>query len=180
MKSARFPLALARRTTRDQAFVRAREEQGSALVEFALVCLFFLTMLFGIVDFGRALYAYHFVSNAARDATRWAAVNGSTCATDSSCAAPATPTDVKNYVKSLATWASINTSSTGCGGSACLTTTPTWQAPQWTSSAPCTAPLNSPGCEVQVQVNYNFIFTVPLVYKNSITLSSTSRMIIAH
>lgn len=176
-----------------------RSEQGDALVEFALVAMIFFTMLFGIVDFGRALYAYHFVSNAARTAARWAAVNGKSCTSDSSCTAPVscsggtcTPcssgcavagaTDVQNYVKMLAQSANIDSSSTGCGGSACLSTTATWRAPQWTdkSQTPCAAPLTSPGCEVEVQVSYNFNFLAPFVHNSTVTLSSTSQMIIAH
>ena len=77
-------------------------ERGSTLVEFALVFILFMTVLLGIAGFGHALYTYHFVSNVAREATRWAAVNGSTCATDSSCTAPATSSDIDAYVKSLA------------------------------------------------------------------------------
>jgi Flp pilus assembly protein TadG len=165
----------------------AKAEQGSALVEYALVLIIFMTMLFGIIDFGRALYAYHFVSNAARDATRWAAVNGNDCTIDSSCngiggmnSGPASSTDVQNYVKALAIPAGINTSSTGCGGSACLTTTPTWNPAGSNGPATCSAFNNNPGCTVEVQVSYNFSFLFPLVYKNSITLSSTSEMVIAH
>lgn len=176
-----------------------KSEQGSALVEYALVVLIFFTMLFGIIDFGRALYAYHFVSNAARTASRWAAVNGLACISDGSCTAPVTcgsgsctpctsgcaaagAADVQNYVTMLAQGVNIDSSSTGCGGSPCLSTTATWQAPQWTdqSQAPCAAPLNSPGCEVEVQVSYNFNFLVPLVHSGTVTMSSTSQMIIAH
>lgn len=175
-------------------------ERGSSLVEYALVFLIFATMLFGIIDFGRALYDYHFVSNAARTAARWAAVNGSKCSSDSSCTAPVDCTsgtctpcssgctaaaegDVQNYVQMLASAAGMNTSSTGCGGSACLATTATWQAPEWTPASgatTCSSPLNSPGCEVEVQVNYNYDSLVPLVHKGLVTLSSTSQMIIAH
>jgi Flp pilus assembly protein TadG len=164
-----------------------------------LVVMIFFTMLFGIVDFGRALYAYHFVSNAARTAARWAAVNGSACSGDGSCTAPVscsggscTPctsgcaaagaTDVQNYVTMLAQGANIDSSSNGCAGSPCLSTMATWQAPQWTdlSQNPCAAPLTSPGCEVEVQVKYNFNFLVPFVHSGTVPLSSTSQMIIAH
>ena len=54
-------------------------EDGNGLVEYALVLMFLMSMLLGIVDFGRALYTYHFLSNAAREATRWAAENGAAC-----------------------------------------------------------------------------------------------------
>ncbi len=45
------------------------------MVEFALVASVVLLILFGIVDFGRAVYAYNTVSNAARQAARTAIVN---------------------------------------------------------------------------------------------------------
>ena len=57
-------------------------EDGNNLIEYAIVFMFFMSMVLGIVDFSRALYTYHFLSNAAREATRWAAVRGSTCNDD--------------------------------------------------------------------------------------------------
>jgi Flp pilus assembly protein TadG len=48
---------------------------GQALVEFALVFPVFLIILFGIVDFGRAIYAYNTLANAAREGARIAIVN---------------------------------------------------------------------------------------------------------
>lgn len=59
-----------------------RPERGSTLVEFALVIMVFMTVMLGIIDFSRALYAYHFVDYAAKAATRWAAVNGLSCNAD--------------------------------------------------------------------------------------------------
>ena len=37
-------------------------ERGSTLVEFALVLIVLMVMMFGIIDFARALYTYHFVA----------------------------------------------------------------------------------------------------------------------
>ncbi len=67
--------------------IRARlaGESGSALIEYAIAFIAFMLLMFGITGFGHALYAYHFVSNVARDASRWAAVNGATCGSDNSC-----------------------------------------------------------------------------------------------
>ena len=50
-------------------------ERGQALVEFAIASLAALTMFFGIIDFARALYTDHLVTNGARLATRYAMVN---------------------------------------------------------------------------------------------------------
>jgi Flp pilus assembly protein TadG len=188
-------------------FRRLTGEEGSGLVEYALIFLLFMTMILGIMDFCRMLYAYHFVSSAAREATRWAAVNGSTCNGDAiggsgggpgSCTAPMTCTsgscstctsgcssaalaDIQDYVQMLATPAGINTSS-GCGStgnSACLTTTPTWPV-QTNGPTACSTTANSPGCTVEVQVSYTFNFLFPLVHISPVTLSSTSEMVIAH
>jgi Flp pilus assembly protein TadG len=46
-----------------------RRARGAAIVEFALVAVLFLTMLLGIVDFGRMLFTW----NAAAEATRFGA-----------------------------------------------------------------------------------------------------------
>jgi Flp pilus assembly pilin Flp len=56
-----------------------RDSQGQALVEFALVLPLLLLLLVAIIDFGRALYVYSEVSNAAREAVRYAAVNAGDC-----------------------------------------------------------------------------------------------------
>ncbi len=64
-----------------------KTDAGSGLVEYAIVFTIFMTMLLGIADFGRALYGYHYASSAARDATRYASVRGSTCGSDGSCVA---------------------------------------------------------------------------------------------
>ena len=59
-----------------------QEERGSGLVEYAVVFLLLMTLVLGMVDFSRAIYAYHFISNQARDASRYASVRGSTCTDD--------------------------------------------------------------------------------------------------
>ena len=43
---------------------------GQALVEFALVVPVLILLLFGILDFGRAIYAYNTIADAARDGAR--------------------------------------------------------------------------------------------------------------
>jgi len=150
------------------------------MLEFALVVIFLLTMLFGVMDFGRALYTYHFVSNAARSATRWAMVNGHDCALDSTCNGtapmnngPATVADVQNYVKGL-TPPGIDPNqivTTVCGAS---------DGGKCAASPPSCTTQNGAGCTVSVTVSYDFSFLAPLVYSSTINLSSTSQMIIAH
>ncbi len=49
------------------------------MVEFALVLPLLLLLLIAIIDFGRALFVYSEVSNAAREAVRYGAVNAGDC-----------------------------------------------------------------------------------------------------
>lgn len=48
---------------------------GQALVEFSLAILVFLVILFGVVDFGRAIYQFNGVSQAAREIARVTSVH---------------------------------------------------------------------------------------------------------
>ena len=54
-----------------------RNERGTALVEFALVAPLLFLLLFGIIDFGRALDYYNQVTQLAGQGARAAAVNRS-------------------------------------------------------------------------------------------------------
>jgi hypothetical protein len=55
-----------------------RHRSGAAAVEMALVLPIFFTILFGIIEFGRAMMVSNLVTNAAREATRQAILDGST------------------------------------------------------------------------------------------------------
>ena len=137
-------------------------ERGSALVEFAIASTVALTMIFGIVDFGRGLYTYHLVANAARAGSRYAIVRGQTC-TASGC--PVTATQVQTYVRGLAPGIdpnSLTVNTTWPGGAACLG-----------------AFTNNPGCPVTVTATYPFRFIVPLLPGFTMSMSSMSQMSIA-
>jgi Flp pilus assembly protein TadG len=55
--------------------LRRPDRRGQSLVEFGLILPIFLLMVFGIVDFGRAVFAYSTLNNAAREAARVAVVD---------------------------------------------------------------------------------------------------------
>jgi Flp pilus assembly protein TadG len=55
--------------------LRRPTTRAQALVEFALVLPVLLLILFVIFDFGRAIYAYNAISNAAREGGRTAIIN---------------------------------------------------------------------------------------------------------
>jgi Flp pilus assembly protein TadG len=144
-----------------------RGESGSSLVEQALVLATLLAVMFGIIDFGRALYTYHFVSEAAREATRWASVRGNTCVgLTGGC--PAGASDVQTHVANIS----------GMGlDPAKITATTSWPIQPY-SSPTCADNIKNPGCVVQVKVDYAFQFIVPFLPSAAFTMSSTSQMII--
>lgn len=140
-----------------------RHERGNTLAEFAVALTLLLTLVVGIIDFGRAMYIYHLIGNAARAATRYAVVRGSTCTT-SGC--PATSDSIQTFVRSMTP--EINTNAVN------VTTT-------WGSSLGCSgSPYQSPGCTVTVQVSYNLhLFAVPLLPNMTMPITSSSKMVIS-
>ena len=53
-----------------------RRTKGQSLVEFSLVAPIFFLILFGIVEFGRAVYYIQILNNSAREGARYAIVHG--------------------------------------------------------------------------------------------------------
>ncbi len=153
------------------SFQSARKQRGSTMVETALMLSMLLVMMFGIIGFGHALYTYHFVSNAAREATRWASVRGSTCnqhlpILPGGC--PADASDVQTYVSNVS----------GMGlDSTKITATTTWVAPP-NNLAVCKSQPKNPGCVVEVQVQYSYQFLLPFL-PSGFTMQSTSQMVIS-
>jgi Flp pilus assembly protein TadG len=140
-------------------------QRGQALVEFTLVSMVALLVLFGIIELGRALYSYHLVSNAARLGTRYAIVNGSDCAqTLSGCSAASADT-ISSYVRAA---------SPGIDPPA-LTVSTTWS----TGPNCAGAPYQGAGCTVTVTASYTFSSVVPLLNLAHIPMSSTSSMIVS-
>ena len=139
-------------------------EAGSALVEFALAAVIVLTVLFGIIDMGRALYAYHWVSNAARLGTRFAMVRGSYCSGLSG-GCPAHDTDITAYVISQAV---------GIDTSQVTVTSICVYGANFYSLPPCPAP-NS----VQVRVVYLFSFISPFAFHTPWPMTSRSQRVVA-
>ena len=129
-----------------------RYAKGQTYVEFAICAAALLMLLFALVNFSLVLYAYNFVSYAAREATRYAAVRGS------SNPSPAGATDITNLITQEAY---------GLNGKNLKITT-TW------------SPDNKPGSTVAVQVQYTFNFMVPFIALKPVNLTSNSQMMISY
>jgi Flp pilus assembly protein TadG len=147
-----------------------RRQRGNTLTEFALIVPFMLAAIFGVIEFGRALYTYHFVSYAAQEASRWASVRGRSCRVYAE-ACPASPADVEDYVTSI-TPVGIDKSP------AKLLVETEWVAPPGRGNN-CAAYQNNPGCSVQVAVTYNFKFILPFMPSSTYPMKSTSEMVIS-
>ena len=143
-------------------------ERGSALLEFGLIAIVLFTFIFGIIDFGRALFTYHFVANAAREATRYASVRGYLCAAPMT-GCDATQTSIQTYLQGEAQGSGLN--------SKLLSVNASWPI-ETTSPAVCAQTPNYQGCTVQVQVSYPFQFIFPFLPTSAINMSSTSATVI--
>lgn len=131
-------------------FGRLKSESGQALVEMAMTLVLFVMLVFGILDAGRMLWSYSLVSNAAREAVRYAIVRG-----ENSGDREATAAQVEAVARQVAI------------GLTPLDVTVTW------------VPDNEPGSLVRVAVGYNFRPGVNLYQFTSIRLASTSEMVIS-
>jgi Flp pilus assembly protein TadG len=148
--------------------MKRHSERGSTLPEMAIAAIAVLSLLFGIIDFGRALYTYGFVGQLARQGARWAIVRGSTSCPNSNSQlndCNATAAEIQSYVQSL---------SEGATTAANITATTTYG-----TSTTCATASNAPGCTVAVTVTYPFHFVMGLMPKTTINLSSTSEMVIS-
>jgi Flp pilus assembly protein TadG len=156
-------------------------ETGSTLVEVALSSAVLLSLIFGIMQVCLALYTYTFISEASREATRYAVVRGS-----SSCTVAPTfpncnlnPTSAGNPLQAYVTgfgYPGLNASN--------LTVTASWWSPSgppgntWTTA--CTvSTCNAVGNAVSVQVTYAFPLSIPFWKNATVNLSSTSQMMIS-
>ena len=139
-----------------------RRTRGQALAEFAIVAPVLLLFILGIVDFGRAIYAYNTVANAARMGTRTAIVNQNTADIAGRAAAQATSLGIDA--------ASPCTSSNGV----CVA----FQDSTGTGTPPCMS-LFGPdrkSCVAVVTVKYTFSAITPVIGTliGPIPLASTS------
>ena len=129
---------------------RRRSQAGDTMVETALCVTCYFMIVFAIIEFSQATFAWNFVSYAARNATRYASVHGATSQTI------ATAQSVTNVV--LAQAVALNASN--------LTVSTTW------------TPNNQPGSTVQVKVSYLYKPLLVVVFPSVQTFSSTSQMVI--
>ena len=128
---------------------RRKRQRGSALVESALTLVVFMMVIFGLMEFGRMVWAYNLVSHAAREGTRYAMVHGRNSSH------PATADGIRSVVKGQAVGLDP----------ASLLVNVSW------------IPDNKPGSAVKVALRYTLSSMTNLA--GSGTLGSTSQVIIS-
>lgn len=77
---------------------RASGDRGAAAVEFALVLIPLMLIVFGIIDFGRAYNAQETLTQAARVGARQASVHNSVASVQAAVAKAISTSDVTNIV----------------------------------------------------------------------------------
>jgi Flp pilus assembly protein TadG len=142
-----------------------RGEQGAAVMEMALSMIVLLTLIFGLIEMCLALYTFHYVSDAAREGSRYAIVHGSTC-TVSGVSCTMTSAQIQTYVQNLG-YPGIQSSN--------MTVTTTYS----TYPAGGTCPCNLPGDLATVTAKYAFTLNIPFLRSQSLNLTSTSAMVIS-
>ena len=133
-----------------------RRTRGQGLVEFALVLPVLILIFMGIVDFGRAIYAFNSVSNAAREGARVGIVDqrmtggAYTAAIEAAHQATALGLDPTNAAQVQVTF------------------------PDPTGNCPTI----SVGCPIRVRVQYQFSAITPIIGRiiGPITVGSTTEL----
>ena len=148
-----------------------RAEEGATLIEAAVGLVIILALFIGLLEICLALYASHFVADAAREASRYAIVRGSMSCSSSpnltNC--DATSDEIETWVRSLR-YPGIDPRQ--------LSVTTTWPS-SGSDCYPSASPCNNPGNLVKVVVTYAFPLNIPFWRSATIHLSSGSEMVIS-
>lgn len=153
---------------------RFGNRRGQTLVEFALVLPILVLILFGIFDFGRAVYAYNTIGNAARQGARVAAVNQIPESPDCNQERPIeNPSDPHWSIKRCAADAAIALGVTTTDVTVAYSAAPG-------SALVCDSAHVAVGCLVHVTVVYRYEPVTPLINNlvGSITMSSSSEVLV--
>ena len=138
----------------------ARSERGESLVGFALTFPVMFGFIFGLMQVCLAFYTYEWISESAREGTRYAIVHGSTCVTSGGSSCTATAAQVGTYI------GKVGLPNLG-GGTMSVDTVTADMFPDGDEA---------PGHHVKVQITYAFPYKIPFVLSRTLTMSSTSQM----
>jgi Flp pilus assembly protein TadG len=140
---------------------------GQAAVEFTLVFLLFVLLMYLIVEGARATFAFSSASQAAREAVRYASVRGSTSTCPTDC--PATVAQITSWARNKAVGVYLNSVDV------CW-----WKKATDCATNPHDPNNQKPGSNVRVKVTINFKPVLSLVPQGVIPIKSSSEMVISN
>lgn len=173
--------------TRRRSPVQAgRKAHGQSLVEFALVLPIFLLLIFGLIDMGRFVYMNSTISQAAREATRVAAVEAYWLGrSDPNCnqtGGPVCPATLTVFRADVLTAANRMMAPFGAIADADLYTSCEATAPTPVTTKTCADPKSADGTERLASVRTVLVFRplTPVIssFFSSITTSGSATMVI--
>jgi TadE-like protein len=126
---------------------------GQTMVEFAAIATALFLLMFGLMMLGSAVYSYNTVSNAAREAVRYAIVHSPTSAV------PASTDQIQQIAINYAAGLNLTDSDI---------------AVSWPAD-PYIAKKN----DAQVQISYPYTIKIPFLKPVVVNLTSTSRMLVS-
>lgn len=170
-------------------------QDGASLVEVAVSLSVYLMLLFSVTELSLTMYSYNFVSDAAREATRFAVIRGANSCyagagfpncnlgpTNISSATNANRNPVLQYIDGLR-YPGLDANN--------LSANVTWWIARqnangntnWTTQCPGRVDAkgnacNAEGNAVRVVVTYNFPLNLPWMRASLVRVSSTSQMVI--
>jgi len=142
-----------------------RKSTGQSLTEFALLLPVILLVLLGVFDFGRAIYAYSSIANAARMGGRTAIVNQ-------------TPSEIRARAVAQATGLGIDGTSTSCPPAGASGVCVEFKNAALTAN--CSVPTGTLGCVAVITVKYTFDPLTPIIGRvlGPFAMSSTTKQAI--
>ena len=138
------------------------DDRGANLVEFALLSIPFLMITLGLIDFGRAIFAYNALVNGTREAARVAIVRGSHSGS------PITAAQVTAVVQNRA----VGLNPAG------VTVNVTWNGQTCPAPPAGCTPNNDPGNMIRIVSTYTFQPLTTFAINRTITLRSRAEMMI--
>lgn len=165
---------------------RRRRSGGQSLVEFALVLPIFMTLIFGILDLGRGVWALDIANHAAAEAARFAIVHGgnantycpvgpaaATANVPAASSACPYPSPSKQMIYDVATQAAIGAGGpitvTACYGHSCSGNTDN------------SGDTNARGTPITVRVTIGItVFTGALFGVTTVTVTGSATMTVNH
>lgn len=127
-----------------------RSQNGSSVIELALVLPFFLMLTIGMMDFAIGVWSHHTLANAAREAVRYAVVRAVTGGT--------TDDDIARVARDRAVGLHAQK----------IDVITEWVPPD-----------RGPGSTVRVVLRYPFDPVTPFIARERVTLEATAAMVVA-